>query len=67
MSRADVEFVEKPVSMGYRFQYSREEWLWGISSTDENKTFPCIKISKYKGKARIRLSCVTTGPAYSHK
>lgn len=58
-----VEITEQPRQRGLRFRYQCEGRsagsIPGENSTNENKTFPTIKIHNYKGHAIIVASCVT--------
>jgi len=58
-----VEILEQPKSNSLRFRYECEGKgagaLQGKHSTQENKTFPKIKIHGFKGFATVVVSCVT--------
>ncbi|XP_053575987.1 transcription factor p65 [Bombina bombina] len=58
-----VDIIEQPKQRGMRFRYKCEGRsagsIPGERSTDTNKTHPTIKINKYQGPARIRISLVT--------
>nr|BBD75287.1 dorsal protein [Parasteatoda tepidariorum] len=68
-SRAFVEVLEQPVSIGARFRYKCEGrsagCIRGVNSTDKQKTYPTIKVHGYQGAASVVVSCVTKdGPPY---
>ncbi|KOC69050.1 Embryonic polarity protein dorsal [Habropoda laboriosa] len=58
-----VEIVEQPASKALRFRYECEGRsagsIPGVNSTPENKTFPSIRVGRYKGRAVVVVSCVT--------
>ncbi|KRT79621.1 hypothetical protein AMK59_7573 [Oryctes borbonicus] len=60
--------VEEPAQKQLRFRYPCEGRsagsIPGANSSPENKTFPTIKITGYKGKAIVVVSCVTKDEPY---
>ena len=65
---AYVKIVEQPASKGLRFRYECEGRsagsIPGVSSCQDNKTFPTIQVVGYSGKAVVVVSCVTTEQPY---
>jgi len=65
---AFVKIVEQPASKGLRFRYECEGRsagsIPGVSSSQDNKTFPTIQVVGYSGKAVVVVSCVTTEQPY---
>ncbi|XP_033349336.1 embryonic polarity protein dorsal-like [Bombus vosnesenskii] len=66
-----VEIIEQPASNCSRFRYKCEHKsnapIHGVNSTSEKKTFPSIRIIRYRGRAKITVSCVTKdGPYRPH-
>lgn len=63
-----VEIVEQPMAKGQRFRYKCEGKsagsLFGIRSTQIQKSFPSIKVHNHNGPAAIVISCVTKDPPY---
>lgn len=67
-SRPRCVIVEEPAQKQLRFRYPCEGRsagsIPGANSTPENKTYPTIKITGYKGKAIVVVSCVTKDEPY---
>ena len=65
---AYVKIVEQPASKGLRFRYECEGRsagsIPGVSSSQDNKTFPTIQVVGYQGKAVVVVSCVTNEQPY---
>ena len=65
---AYVRIVEQPASKGLRFRYECEGRsagsIPGVSSSQDNKTFPTIQVVGYQGKAVVVVSCVTNEQPY---
>ncbi|CAG9785863.1 unnamed protein product [Diatraea saccharalis] len=63
-----VYIVEQPAAKALRFRYECEGRsagsIPGVHSTPENKTYPTIKVSGYKGCMIIVVSCVTKDEPY---
>jgi len=63
-----VDIVEQPASKGLRFRYECEGrsagCIPGVNTTNENKTYPTIRVAGYKGRAVVVVSCVTVEPPY---
>jgi len=62
-NNAQVQIVEQPAANKLRFRYECEGRaagaLTGASSTNDNRTFPTIKVIGYQGPAVVVVSCVT--------
>lgn len=60
---AYVEITEQPAPKAIRFRYECEGRsagsIPGVRSTQENKTFPSIRVVNYVGRAVVVVSCVT--------
>ncbi|XP_028166328.1 embryonic polarity protein dorsal-like isoform X7 [Ostrinia furnacalis] len=60
--------IEQPAPKSLRFRYECEGRsagsIPGVNSTQENKTFPTIKVCGYKGCMVIVVSCVTKEEPY---
>ncbi|GJQ77541.1 hypothetical protein Trydic_g20930 [Trypoxylus dichotomus] len=67
-ARPRCVIVEQPAQKQLRFRYPCEGRsagsIPGVGSTPENKTYPTIKITGYKGKAIVVVSCVTKDEPY---
>jgi len=67
-SSVQVQIVEQPTPNKLRFRYECEGRaagaLTGASSTNENRTFPSIKVLGYQGPAVVVVSCVTDKQPY---
>lgn len=61
-----VEIVEQPASNQMRFRYVCEGRsagsTLGVNSTEEEKTYPAIRVLNYDGTAVVIVSCVEVGP-----
>jgi len=72
MERPYVEILEQPKANSLRFRYQCEGRgagaLQGTSSTQDQKTFPKIRVHGYKGPAVVVVSCVThdSTPSKAH-
>lgn len=64
----NIVIVEQPASKPLRLRYESEVrsagFIPGVSSTNERKTYPTIKIVNYTGPVCIITSCVTSGEPY---
>ncbi|KAL3274556.1 hypothetical protein HHI36_015937 [Cryptolaemus montrouzieri] len=62
-----VQIVEQPAG-AVRFRYECEGRsagsMPGVSNSNDNKTFPAIKVMGYKGRAFAVVSCVTADAPY---
>lgn len=65
-----VRITEQPASKALRFRYECEGRsagsIPGVSSTQDNKTYPSIEIVGYKGRAVVVVSCVTKDQPYRY-
>lgn len=63
-----VRIIEQPANKGLRFRYECEGRsagaIPGVSSTNENKTYPAIEVVGYTGRAVVVVSCVTIDEPY---
>ncbi|XP_043929710.1 putative transcription factor p65 homolog isoform X2 [Protopterus annectens] len=64
-----VEIIEQPKQRGMRFRYKCEGRsagsIPGEHSCEATKTFPTIKIHRYVGAAKVRISLVTKDTPYA--
>jgi len=62
-NNAVVRITEQPQPKALRFRYICEGLsagsIPGVRSTNENKTFPTIKVENYQGPGVVVVSCVT--------
>lgn len=58
-----VKICEQPEKKGPRFRYESERTtggaIHGITSTNEEETFPSIEVENYDGEVYVVVSCVT--------
>ncbi|XP_069738472.1 transcription factor p65 isoform X2 [Phaenicophaeus curvirostris] len=63
-----VEILEQPKARGMRFRYKCEGRsagsIPGEHSTDSTRTHPTIRVTNYRGPARVRVSLVTKDPPH---
>ncbi|XP_061525139.1 LOW QUALITY PROTEIN: transcription factor p65 [Phycodurus eques] len=63
-----LEIIEQPKQRGMRFRYKCEGRsagsIPGEKSNDTTKTHPAIKVHKYSGPLRVRISLVTKNTPY---
>ncbi|KAG8443975.1 hypothetical protein GDO86_009236 [Hymenochirus boettgeri] len=63
-----IEIFEQPRQRGMRFRYKCEGRsagsILGERSTDNNRTYPAIKIMNYVGKGKVRITLVTKNEPY---
>ncbi|XP_065332634.1 embryonic polarity protein dorsal-like isoform X2 [Cloeon dipterum] len=63
MDSPRVEIIEQPAPKALRFRYECEGRsagsIPGENTTNENKTFPTIKVLNYSGPCMVVVSCVT--------
>lgn len=63
-----LEIVEQPSSAPMRFRYECERrtaaTIFGEKTTNDNRTFPTIRVTGYTGQLTVVVSCVEMNEPY---